>query len=102
VSLRPETRRSIEVALRRCGVDVTARMVNEVADAIADDVSPGESLRSVDLSEPMLIGWTWKAHLDQLLEDVRAAKWLRASKTLALMLRHTLDKIGEDGKEHRP
>jgi len=99
VSLHPEARRRIEKALRSCGVNVTARMVNEVADAIADHASPNEILRS--FSEPMLIGWTWQAHVDQLLTDVRSARWLRASKTLALMLRHALDKIGEEPEGQR-
>lgn len=100
MSLHPEMRRRIELALKRCGVDVTARMVNEVADAIADHASPGESLRSIDLREPMLIGWTWKAHLDQLLEDVRSKRWFHVSKALSLMLQHALMQISED-KESR-
>ena len=93
MSLHPEARRCIEDALRSCGVAVTARMVNEVADVLANHSSPTESLRN--LREPTLIGWTWKAHLDQLLEDVRSARWLQVSKALTLMLRHALDKMSE-------
>jgi hypothetical protein len=43
--------------------------------------------------EPYLIGWKWKAHLVGLHDDVRAGRWLAASRTLGLMLRHALDRI---------
>jgi hypothetical protein len=43
--------------------------------------------------EPYLIGWTWRAHLDQLHGDVRAGRWLRVSKALAMMLGHALFKL---------
>lgn len=49
------------------------------------------------LTDPMLIGWTWKAHLDQLHADVHAARWLNVARTLALMLRHAVDQIGKAG-----
>lgn len=47
------------------------------------------------LTDPMLIGWTWKAHLDQLHADVHAARWLNVARTLTLMLRHAIDQIGK-------
>ena len=47
------------------------------------------------LTEPQLLGWTWKAHLDHLHEDVRENRWLRASQALAMMLCHALDKVRE-------
>lgn len=43
--------------------------------------------------EPYLIGWKWKAHLVGLHDDVRAGRWLKASRTLALMLQHTLERV---------
>jgi hypothetical protein len=43
--------------------------------------------------EPHLIGWTWKAHLTQLHDDVRAGRWIHVSKTLSLMLGHAVDKL---------
>ncbi len=52
--------------------------------------------------EPLLIGWTWRAHLDDLYADVRAKQWLRVTKKLALMLNHALDEIRENGKERMP
>jgi len=50
--------------------------------------------------EPTLVGWTWKAHLAQLHDDVRAKRWLHASKTLAIMLRYAVDRIQD--KDHEP
>jgi len=47
-------------------------------------------------SEPTLNGWTWRAHLNELYADVREKRWLRASKALALMLRHALDRVQQE------
>jgi hypothetical protein len=87
VKLTALQRKGIEEALRRCGVDVTERMVNEIADAVVNARDP---------DEPMLIGWTWKAHLDDLYADLRADRWLKVSQKLALMLRYALDKVDAD------
>ncbi len=87
MSLTASQRKGIEEALRRCGVDVTEHVVNEVANAIVNARDP---------DEPMLIGWTWKAHLDDLYRDLRADRWLKVSQKLALMLRYALDKADAD------
>jgi hypothetical protein len=47
-------------------------------------------------SEPRLLGLTWKAHLDALLDDVRGKRWRRASKALAQMISHAIDQADID------
>jgi hypothetical protein len=52
--------------------------------------------RGSDAADP---GWTWRAHFDELHANVCAKQWLRASKTLALMLSHVLGKAEADKAE---
>jgi hypothetical protein len=77
------TRGRIKAVLNRFGIEDAA-----LIDALVAAIDP-----PVDLNEPRLIGWTWQAHFDDLLKDVRAGKWIPVSKKLALMLTHAIDKV---------
>ena len=42
--------------------------------------------------EPTYIGWTWRAHLDEVHKLVTEERWLEVAKRLSGMLAHALDK----------
>jgi hypothetical protein len=42
--------------------------------------------------EPTFLGWTWRAHLDELHRLVTEERWLEAAKRMSAMLAHALDK----------
>ena len=42
--------------------------------------------------EPTYLGWTWRAHLDDLHKLVTEDRWLEVAKRLSGMLAHALDK----------
>ena len=44
-------------------------------------------------TEPTLIGWTWRAHLNELHADVNNKRWIRVTKKLSLMLQHAVDSM---------
>lgn len=74
--------------------DVCARAFGTTRDVAKERLTTamyGAKQRALD--EPRLIGWTWRAQLDGLHADVRAKRWLGASKTLAMMLRYALDLV---------
>ena len=50
------------------------------------------------LASPTLIGWTWRSHLEDLHDNVQAARWLDVSRKLALMLSHALDKMRKESE----
>lgn len=42
--------------------------------------------------EPTFLGWTWKAHLDDLHNVIVEERWLEVARRLGGMLVHALDK----------
>jgi hypothetical protein len=42
--------------------------------------------------EPTFLGWTWRAHFDDLHRLVVEDRWLDVAKSLSAMLAHALDK----------
>jgi hypothetical protein len=47
------------------------------------------------LSAATFLGWTWRAHLDDLHRLVTEERWLEAAKRLSGMLAHALDKAAQ-------
>ena len=77
----------VKAVLNRFGIDPPPGLI----DALTAAIEPPKP--SIDINEPRLIGWTWKAHFDDLLNDIRAGKWIPVSKKLALMLGHAIEKV---------
>lgn len=38
----------------------------------------------------MLLGWTWKAHFEDLHQDIERKRWLRVADKLTTMLKHAI------------
>lgn len=45
--------------------------------------------------EPTFLGWTWRAHLDDLHHFVTEERWLETAKRLSALLVHALDKAAK-------
>lgn len=80
------TRGRVNAVLNRFGINHPPELIEALMAAI-------EQPKPIDLNEPTLIGWTWKAHFDDMLKDIRAGKWITVSKKLTLMLSHAIDKV---------
>lgn len=78
--------------------DIVARAFGTTRDDAKERIIGAAYGKKSALPDPMLIGWTWKAHLDQLHADVHASRWLNVARTLTLMLRHAIDQIGQSVK----
>lgn len=44
------------------------------------------------LPEPTFLGWTWRAHLDDLHRLVTEERWLEVAKRLSGLLAHAIDR----------
>lgn len=49
--------------------------------------------------EPTFLGWTWRAHFDDLHRLVVEDRWLDVAKSLSAMLAHALDKARREDFE---
>lgn len=48
--------------------------------------------------EPLFLGWTWRAHLDDLHRLVTEEKWLEAAGRLSGLLAHAIDRAAEKAR----
>jgi hypothetical protein len=46
-------------------------------------------------TEPLFLGWTWRAHLDDLQRLVTEERWLEAAKRLSGLLAQALDRAAQ-------
>ncbi len=51
--------------------------------------------------EPTLIGWTWRAHLNELHAHVRAGQWFAAVRKLTLMLNYAVANTHDQQEEQQ-
>ena len=61
--------------------------------ALIAEVEAHRANRSADLDGPKLLGWTWRAHLDDMLIDVHAKRWLQVADKLTVMLQRTITNV---------
>jgi hypothetical protein len=50
--------------------------------------------------EPLFLGWTWRAHLDDLHRLVTEERWLEAAKRLSGLLAQALDRAATRAREN--